>query len=152
MISRRRLRLAALAATGAFVVAACGSSNNSSGTTGATTVTTAGSGGSATTAGGTATTTGDTGTQTTTADTGSQTSTGDTGGGSGAAWTVPTDKCSDAAAAKAPITGDVSIGSVMPLSGGIAAIAFAPVADGFRAYIDYANQNKIVPGHNLKVT
>ena len=29
----------------------------------------------------------------------------------------------------------------MPLSGGPAAAAFAPVAEGLRAYIDYANAN-----------
>jgi ABC-type branched-subunit amino acid transport system substrate-binding protein len=140
MIFRRRGRLVAVAAIGALVVAACGSDNNSSGTTEAATATT---GATATTAASTETTTGDTGTETTTAG---------TDAGSGAAWTVPTDNCSDPAAANAPIEGPISIGSVMPLSGGIAAIAFAPVADGFKAYIDYANANKIIPDHTLKVT
>jgi ABC-type branched-subunit amino acid transport system substrate-binding protein len=140
MISRPRARLAALAAIGVLVVAACGSDDNSSDTTEAGTATTAAS---ATTAGGTETTTGDTGTETTT---------GATDGGAGAAWTVPTDDCSDPDAADAPIEGEISIGSVMPLSGGIAAIAFAPVADGYKAYIDYANENKLIPGHTVKVS
>ncbi len=34
------------------------------------------------------------------------------------------------------------IGSAMPLSGGAAAAAFAPVKDGFEAYIDYANEQR----------
>ena len=40
----------------------------------------------------------------------------------------------------------------MPLSGGPAAAAFAPVAAGFQAYIDYANENELVPGYELALT
>ena len=40
----------------------------------------------------------------------------------------------------------------MPLSGGAAAAAFAPVAEGFREYINYANANGILEGHELTVT
>jgi len=59
-------------------------------------------------------------------------------------WTVNTDDCVDPDAANAPIEGTIKVGSVMPLSGGPAASAFAPVAAGFQAYVDYANENKLL--------
>ena len=46
--------------------------------------------------------------------------------------------------------GHVSIGSTMPLSGGAAAAAFAPVAAGLQGYIDFANENDLVPGHRAR--
>ena len=69
--------------------------------------------------------------------------------GTSGAWAVNTDNCADPAAAEAPITGSLSIGSVVPLSGGVAAIAFSPVAEGMKAYVDYANENNLVPGVTL---
>jgi ABC-type branched-subunit amino acid transport system substrate-binding protein len=54
--------------------------------------------------------------------------------------------------ANAKIEGTVNIGSSGPLSGGPAAAAFAPVIKGFQAYIDYANEKKLLPDHDIKVT
>ena len=67
------------------------------------------------------------------------------------AWTVPTDNCVDPEAANAPIEGTLKIGSVMPLSGGAPAIAFGPVADGLRAYVDYANAQGLLGDLKLEV-
>lgn len=39
----------------------------------------------------------------------------------------------------------------MPLSGGAAATAFAPVAEGMKSYIAYANAQELVPGVNLEL-
>lgn len=69
--------------------------------------------------------------------------------GTSGAWEVDTSNCADPEAATAPITGTLSIGSVVPLSGGVAAIAFSPVAEGMKAYVDYANENNLVPGVTL---
>ncbi len=68
------------------------------------------------------------------------------------AWTVDTGICVDPAAADAPIEGTVKIGSVMPLSGGAAAAAFAPVKDGYEAYIKYANEKGLLGDVKLEVT
>ena len=59
-------------------------------------------------------------------------------------WAVNPDDCADPEAPNAPIEGTVKIGSVLPLSGGTAALAFAPVRDGMEAYVKYANENKIL--------
>lgn len=60
-------------------------------------------------------------------------------------WAVNTDDCIDPAAAEAPIEGTIKIGSVMPLTGESSADeAFAPVKDGWLAYMDYANENGIL--------
>ena len=72
--------------------------------------------------------------------------------GGGEAWTVNTDDCVDPDAANAPIEGTVSIAAAMPLSGSPAASAFAPVATGFQTYIDYANENELVPGYTLELS
>lgn len=64
------------------------------------------------------------------------------------AWKAPVDKCADPEAAKAAITGNLAIGSAMPLSGS-PAVAFAPVKDGFELYLKYANENKMLPGINI---
>ncbi|MFM7489412.1 MAG: ABC transporter substrate-binding protein [Actinomycetota bacterium] len=68
-----------------------------------------------------------------------------------AGWAVNTDDCVDPDAANAPIEGTIKIGSAMPLSGGPAATAFAPVKDGFEAYIQWANQNKILGDITIEV-
>ena len=68
------------------------------------------------------------------------------------AWAVDTDDCIDPDAANAPIEGTVEIGSAMPLTGGVAAAAFAPVKGGFEAYIDFANENGLLPGYTLEAT
>jgi ABC-type branched-subunit amino acid transport system substrate-binding protein len=65
-------------------------------------------------------------------------------------WTAPVAQCSGPAAATAPIGTTVRIGSVMPLTGGPAA-GFAPVAAGFKLYIDYANAHHAVAGHTLSL-
>ena len=39
----------------------------------------------------------------------------------------------------------------MPLSGGVAAAAFGPVAEGFRAYIEYANEQGLLPEHDIEL-
>ena len=57
-----------------------------------------------------------------------------------AGWTVDTSDCVDPDAANAPIEGTIKIGSAMPLSGGPAAAAFAPVKDGFEAFVQWANE------------
>lgn len=67
------------------------------------------------------------------------------------AWAVSTDDCVDPDAANAPIEGTIKIGSAMPLSGGPAAIAFAPVKDGYEAYIDWANEQGILGDITLEV-
>ena len=66
-------------------------------------------------------------------------------------WAVNTDDCVDPDAANEPIEGTVKIGSAMPLSGGAAAAAFAPVASGFEAYIDYANENGLLEGYTIEI-
>lgn len=67
-------------------------------------------------------------------------------------WAVNVDDCIDPASAEAPIEGTIKIGSAMPLTGGVAAAAFAPVKGGFDAYIQYANENELVPGYTLELT
>lgn len=69
-----------------------------------------------------------------------------------AGWAVDTSVCVDPDAANAPIEGTINIGSVMPLSGGAAAAAFAPVKDGFDAYIQYANENDLLNGVTINLT
>ena len=67
-------------------------------------------------------------------------------------WTVDTSNCSDPDRANAPIEGTVRIGSAMPLSGGAAAAAFAPVAQGFQTFVDYANAQGLLPGYTIELT
>lgn len=66
-------------------------------------------------------------------------------------WTATVDDCVDPAAATAPIEGTVTIGMTAPLSGGPAASAFSPVATAFQTYVDYANENELLPGYTLEV-
>ena len=132
---RRRGKIAAVLAVGALAVAACGSDDNSASET-----TTA-----ATTAETTAATTAET-TPATTAETTPATEPAPS------AWAVNTDDCVDPEAANAPIEGTLMIGSAMPLTGGVAAAAFAPVKSGFESYIKYANEKGLVPGIELQLT
>jgi hypothetical protein len=53
-----------------------------------------------------------------------------TGGGDAGSWAVDTSNCPDDATA--PIKGTSKIGTTLPLSGGPAAAAFAPVAQGLQ--------------------
>ena len=69
-----------------------------------------------------------------------------------AAWAVNTDDCVDPEAANAPITGTVKIGTVLPLSGSVAAIAFAPVKAGFESYIKLANEQKMLGDTTIEVS
>ena len=62
-----------------------------------------------------------------------------------------TDDCVDPDRANAPIEGTVNIASSGPLSGGPAAAAFAPVIAGVQAYIDYANENQLLPDHEITI-
>ena len=66
-------------------------------------------------------------------------------------WMVDTEACVDPDAANAPIEGTIKIGSAMPLSGGAAAAAFAPVKDGYEAYIDYANENGLLGDISIEI-
>jgi ABC-type branched-subunit amino acid transport system substrate-binding protein len=86
---------------------------------------------------------------TTTAGDGETTTTA-AGGGEGTAFAVDTGDCPDDATA--PIEGTIKIGTTLPLSGGAAAAAFAPVAEGLKKYIEYANTNELVPGYELELT
>ncbi|HZX53151.1 MAG TPA: ABC transporter substrate-binding protein, partial [Ilumatobacteraceae bacterium] len=77
-------------------------------------------------------------------------SAGGTAGNAGASsgWTIDTSSCPDPARAVAPITGEITIGTAAPLSGGPAA-AFGPVKDGFVAYINYASEKGLLPGFTV---
>jgi ABC-type branched-subunit amino acid transport system substrate-binding protein len=86
---------------------------------------------------------------TTTAGDGETTTTA-AGGGEGTAFAVDTGDCPDDATA--PIEGTIKIGTTLPLSGGAAAAAIAPVAEGLKKYIEYANTNELVPGYELELT
>jgi branched-chain amino acid transport system substrate-binding protein len=66
-------------------------------------------------------------------------------------WAVSLDDCLDPDAAAAPIDDVINIGSAMPLTGGAAAAAFAPVKDGFEAYIQYANEQGLIEGYTLEL-
>ena len=123
MMPSRRTRLVAAATFVALLGAACGS-NDDGGEESTDTTATPETGGASTD---------------TTAE----------GGGEGG-FAVDTADCPDDATA--PIEGTVRIGTTMPLSGGAAAAAFAPVAAGIRAYVDYANEQELVPGVTLEIT
>ena len=70
-------------------------------------------------------------------------------GGDAEGFTVDTEDCPDEATE--PIEGTIKIGSTMPLSGGAAAAAFAPVAAGLTAFVEYANEEELVPGYTLEL-
>jgi branched-chain amino acid transport system substrate-binding protein len=67
----------------------------------------------------------------------------------GDAFAADTSICPDGV--EDPIEGTIKIGATMPLSGGVAATAFAPVAAGMEAYIEYANENNLVDGYTLEL-
>ncbi len=124
----------ALIAAGAMLVAACGDDEESSDTTTAET---------------TAETTGDT-----TGDTTGETTPGETTPATDPAadeWAVDTSMCVDPHLADAPIEGTLKIGSVFPLTGGVAASAFSPIATGLKAYIDYANEKGLLGDLSLEI-
>jgi branched-chain amino acid transport system substrate-binding protein len=81
---------------------------------------------------------------------GSESSSSSSSGGSSGAFSVDTSNCPPEATQK--IEGTVKIGSTMPLSGGPAATAFAPVKAGLEAYINEANKQNLVPGVKLELT
>jgi branched-chain amino acid transport system substrate-binding protein len=67
-------------------------------------------------------------------------------------WVVDLADCVDPDAAEEPIEGTVKIGTVLPLSGGVAAVAFSPVNQGLSAYFEYANENDLLPGYTIELT
>ena len=128
MTSSRRVRFAAAVACLALLGAACGDDDDGE----ESTETTAASGGGTTEGGG------------------EEEEGGEEAEGGGEGFAVDTGDCPDDATA--PIEGTVSIGSTMPLSGGAAAAAFAPVAAGLQGYIDHANENGLLPDVELEIT
>ncbi len=128
-MKRRSIRFGALVAAGALVLAACGGDSDDATDAPETTVPAVDE------------------TEDTTEDT-----TEETTEVVSDAWVVDIDDCVDPALATAPIEGTVRIASAMPLTGGVAAAAFAPVKDGFEAFIKYANENDLLPGYTIEVS
>lgn len=129
MMRRSSARLLAAVAAGTLLIAACSSSKSTG--SGPTPADTAGA--------------------TTTANSTTDTAGSDTTGAA-PAWAVNTDDCTDPTAANAKITGTIKVGSVMPLTGGAAAAAFAPVKVGFEAYMDYANSKGMLGDVKIATT
>ena len=75
---------------------------------------------------------------------------GTDGGGGGEAWAVDTSDCPDDV--NDPIEGTIKIGTTMPLSGGAAAAAFAPVAEGLRKFVEHANDSDLLSGVTIELT
>ncbi len=154
---RQTSRLIAVMATAALVVVACGDDDDNTGDTGDTespAATPAPSGTASPTTPASSAADGSVApTEQTDAAGGSEPTTADTGGDDGGSgWTVSTDDCVDPDRANEPIEGTVDIASAGPLSGGPAATAFAPVIDGVKAYIEYANENELLPGYEITIT
>lgn len=136
MKRRSSVRLLAALAIGSLLVAACGGDDEGSdGTTAETTAETTGETSPETTAGGSDTT-----------------AAAETTVPAAEGWTVDVEDCIDPAAAEEPIEGTIKIGSAMPLTGGVAAAAFAPVKGGFEAYIKYANDNGLLGDLTIEAT
>jgi ABC-type branched-subunit amino acid transport system substrate-binding protein len=129
-MNRKSFRIGGLVMAGAIVIAACGGSNNSTSTQAPATD---------------APTTGAPSSDVPSTDTPSTDA-------PAATWAVNTDNCVDPEAANAPITGTVKIGNVLPLSGSVAAIAFAPVKAGFESYIKMANEQKMLGDTTIEVS
>lgn len=144
MIRRRRTFTAALAA-GALLIAACGGDDEETTTTEGATETTEAS--TDTTAAATDTTEA----STDTTEAAAETTAPETTEPADEAWAVNTDDCIDPDAANAPIEGTVKIGSAMPLTGGVAAAAWAPIEKGLGAYINYANEMGLLPGYTIEL-
>ncbi len=135
MMRRTSTRVLAACAAGAILIAACGGDDKKSDTTTAAVETTAGA------------------VETTAAATETTAAAVETTAAAGSdAWAVNTDDCIDPDAANAPIEGTIKIGSAMPLTGGVAAAAFAPVKGGFEAYINYANEKGLLGDLKAEVT
>jgi ABC-type branched-subunit amino acid transport system substrate-binding protein len=150
-----RSKLAALVAAGVMLVAACSSDNKVATTTPgpATTAATAATEAPSDTSASVDTASADTASADTAApDTAAPDTTTAATDAKAAAWAVNTDDCVDPGAANAPITGTVKIGSVMPLTGGVAAAAFAPVKDGLQAYIDFANEKGLLGDTKIELS
>lgn len=64
-------------------------------------------------------------------------------------WVVDTSDCP--ASATEPIEDEVFIGSAMPRSGGVAAAAFEPAAEGLETFVEYANENDLLDGVTIKL-
>ena len=148
-MKRQTSILVTVLAAASMALAACGDDDDESGGSEASAETdAAGTEASATTV----STEGSTETTAATQETGESTGTttdGTEGEEAGEAWAVSTDDCVDPDLPNEPIEGDVFIGSAMPLSGGPAASAFQPVAQGFEAYITYANEQGLLPDHDI---
>lgn len=129
---QRTPRLIAALSAGALLIAACGGDDSSTATTAAVVETTAAA------------------VETTMA--AETTMPAETTTPAPTSWAVNTDDCIDPDAANAPIEGTVKIGSAMPLTGGVAAAAFAPVKGGFDAYIKYANEKGILGDLKIEAT
>ena len=128
---RKSARLLAVLTAGTMLIAACGGDDDK---TESTTAATTGETTAATTEETTAAT------EETTAETMVETTEP-----AAAGWAVNTDDCIDPAAAEEIIEGTIKIGSVMPLTGDSSADeAFAPVKDGWLAYMDYANEQGLL--------
>jgi branched-chain amino acid transport system substrate-binding protein len=119
----RRSRLMAMLAVGALTIAACGSDNESD----------------------------DTGTPGTTEAPSATDGPDTTEPSSSDGWTINTDDCIDPDLVDEPIEGSISIGTVLPLSG-TPAILFAPVANGMKAYVDYANENGLLGDTTIELS
>lgn len=149
----RAKRATALAVALTLAVAACGDDDEDTAATTAAeaeadATTTAAAGGATTAATGGATTT-RAPTAATTAVGGASTSSGAaTGTGAGSGWRPDTEECDEDV--DAPIEGEITIGTSVPLSGGPAA-AFAPVVAGLRAAIDKANAEGGVNGQQINL-
>ncbi len=128
---RKSARLLAVLTAGTMLIAACGGDDDK---TESTTAATTGETTAATTEETTAAT------EETTAETMVETTEP-----AAAGWAVNTDDCIDPAAAEELIEGTIKIASVMPLTGDSSADeAFAPVKDGWLAYMDYANEQGLL--------
>lgn len=148
MIRSNRKRLLAVAAVGALALAACGSDDgDATDTTEAAADDTAAEETTETTEAATEETTAE---EPETTEATETTEAEEEAAAEG--WTVSTDDCVDPDAAVEPIEGTINIGSVMPLSNSPAAIAFAPVAEGLRAYFQYANEQGLLEGYELALT
>jgi branched-chain amino acid transport system substrate-binding protein len=133
MMRRTSTRVLAAVAAGAMLIAACGGDDKKSDTTSAAETTAAAA-------------------ETTAAAAETTAAAVETTAAASDAWAVNTDDCIDPAAAEAPIEGTIKIGSAMPLTGGVAAAAFAPVKGGFEAYINYANEKGLLGDLKIEAT
>lgn len=168
---RTRTRIVAALAALTFVAAACGDDDDGgdadapAATSGDTDAAPAETSGDTATTAATAETSAPSDTGGDTADTTGATTDGSTGGDgagahgpgtllgdngrSGSDWTVDAEDCPEDA--QEPIEGTIRLGTAMPLSGGPAATAYAPFADGLNAYVTYANENELVPGYEIEL-